>query len=247
MRIDILTTFPGMFLGPFQESIIARSVQARLVEIQLYNLRDFTNNRHRKTDDTQFGGGSGMVMNALPIIQCVEHICQQFPSVQQRRVVFLSPQGRPFNQALAKRLSMLKQLILVCGHYKGFDERAIEHLQAESISIGDYVLSGGEIPAIVLTDAVVRLLPGAVGSFDSIEEDSFYEGLLDAPRYTRPRNVRGLKVPEVLLSGNHGEIEEWRFRQSLERTRTRRPDLYQQWIEKHQDDRGAESDPMKSQ
>lgn len=233
MRIDILTVFPEMFQGPLDFSIVSRAVRSGIVEIQIHDLRDFTESPQRKTDDTQFGGGSGMLMNALPIIRGVEAVQSIESEAEKTRTIFLSAAGTPLTQELARELSLSEQLILVCGHYKGVDQRAIEYLNGEEISIGDYVLSGGELPAMVLADAIVRLLPGAVGSLDSVEEDSFYEGLLEAPRYTRPQDVRGLGVPEVLLSGDHAAIDEWRLETSLERTRKHRPDLYRKWTEEH--------------
>jgi len=233
MRIDILTTFPEMFQGPFDSSIIHRAVQAGIVEIQIHHLREFTESPQFKTDDAQFGGGSGMVMTALPIIRGAEAVKDIELPEDQVRTVFLSAAGKSLTQPLARELSLASQLILVCGHYKGVDERAIEYLNAEEISIGDYVLSGGEIPAMVMVDAVVRLLPGAVSSLDSVEEDSFYDGLLDSPRYTRPSELRGLAVPDVLTSGDHAKIDEWRYEQALKRTKDRRPDLYEKWMKEH--------------
>lgn len=220
MRIDIFTTFPAMFAGPFDASIIRRAREAGIVDIRVHNLRDYTNDRHRKTDDRQFGGGGGMVMKALPIIRAVEA-----QRGAEGRVVFLSPAGRLLTQSLVCELAAAPQLLLVCGHYKGYDERAVVLTGGEEISIGDYVLSGGELPAMLLVDAIVRWLPGAVGSMDSVVEDSFVEPLLDCPRYTQPRVVRGLEVPEPLLSGHHARIERWRREQALARTRQRRPDL----------------------
>lgn len=222
MRIDILTTFPGMFSGPFDASIVRRSREAGIVDLRVHNLRDYTRDPHRKTDDQQFGGGPGMVMKALPIVEAVEA-----NRIDGGRVVFLSPSGRLLSQQRIIEFAALPQLILVCGHYKGYDERAVALCCGEEWSIGDYVLSGGEIPAMVVVDAVVRWLPGAVHAIDSVYEDAFVQGLLDSPRYTRPQVVRGLAVPEELVSGHHARIAAWRREQALLRTRQRRPDLLQ--------------------
>jgi len=224
MRFQILTTFPEMFQGPLSESMLRKAQEEGLVEIQVHNLRDWTHDRHRSTDDTQFGGGEGMVMLAEPIIEAVEDLRQRHPGGS--RVIFLTPQGRPFDQQTARELAREEELILVCGHYKGVDERVVEYLRPDEISIGDYILTGGELPAMVMIDAVARLVPGVVGDFGSVASDSFHEeSVLDCPRYTRPQEVRGLRVPEVLLSGNHAEIERWRQAERLRRTRERRPDL----------------------
>lgn len=224
IRFQILTTFPEMFQGPFNESMLRKAQDAGLVEIGIHNLRDWTQDRHRSTDDIQYGGGEGMVMLAEPIIEAVEAVQQRHPG--RSRVILLTPQGRLFDQALARRLAEEEELILICGHYKGVDERVVEYLQPDEISIGDYILTGGELAAMVLVDATARLVPGVVGDFGSVASDSFHEEfLLDCPRYTRPQEVRGLRVPEVLLSGHHAEIERWRQSERLRRTRDRRPDL----------------------
>lgn len=233
MRIDVLTTFPNMFTGPLDESIVKRAIESNIVSIQIHNLREYTESPQGKTDDAQFGGGSGMIMTPLPIIRAAEALRDIALSPDSILTIFPSAAGRPLDQALARKLSLNKQLIFVCGHYKGVDERSIEYLNGQEISIGDYVLSGGELPAMVMIDAIVRLLPGAVGSFDSVEEDSFYDGLLDAPRYTRPQEVRGLEVPDVLTTGNHAKIQQWRHQEALRRTEERRPDLYEKWMKEH--------------
>lgn len=223
-RFQILTTFPEMFQGPFSESMLRKAQEAGLVDIQLHNLRDWTRDRHRSTDDLQYGGGEGMVMLAEPIIEAVEDLQKRHGGPS--RTILLTPQGRPFDQRLARRLAEEEELILVCGHYKGVDERVVEYLRPDEISIGDYILTGGELAAMVLVDAVTRLVPGVVGDFGSVTSDSFHEEfLLDCPRYTRPQEVRGLRVPDVLVSGNHAEIERWRRAERLRRTRERRPDL----------------------
>jgi tRNA (guanine37-N1)-methyltransferase len=221
MRIDALTLFPAMFAGPFAESIIARAVKSGLVEIRIHNLRDWTTDRHRTVDDKPFGGGAGMVLKPEPLFKAIEALRAGPESI----VVLLSPQGAPLRQSLVADLAAQEHLILVCGHYEGVDERVIEHAVDREVSIGDYVLSGGELPAMVVVDAVVRLLPGALGSPESAGDESHTTGLLEYPHYTRPADFRGWKVPDVLVSGHHGEVERWRRAQALERTRRRRPDL----------------------
>lgn len=223
MRIDILTIFPAMFRGPFDESIVKRAADKGLVEIQIHDIRDHATDRHRTVDDYPHGGGPGMVMKPEPLFAAVEDVRGQ--ATGQGPVILLTPQGRLLNQEIAEELARQERLILVCGHYEGVDERVHEHLATDEISIGDYVLSGGELAAMVLVDAVVRQIPGVLGSPLATAEDSFAQGLLEYPQYTRPAEFRGLKVPEVLLSGDHGEIARWRRRQSLLRTARRRPDL----------------------
>jgi tRNA (guanine37-N1)-methyltransferase len=223
MRIDILTIFPGMFRGPFEESIVKRAVASGLVQIFLHDIRDYASDRHRTVDDYPYGGGQGMVMKPEPLFAAVEDV--QGQASEQGPVVLLTPQGRLFDQAVAVELARHDRLILICGHYEGVDARVHEHLATDEISIGDYVLSGGELAAMVVVDAVVRQIPGALGSPLSSADDSFAQGLLEYPQYTRPADFRGMSVPEVLLSGNHGEIARWRRQQSLLRTARRRPDL----------------------
>jgi len=221
MRIDILTLFPNMFSGPFNESIIKRAIDRQLVSIVIHNLRDYTSDRHRIVDDYPYGGGPGMVLKPEPLFAAVEAIKGEV----QTPVILLTPQGRLFDQRAAEELATYDQMILICGHYEGVDERVREHLVSDEISIGDYVLSGGELAAMVVVDAVVRQLPGALGSEASAGEDSHASGLLEYPQYTRPQVFRGWGVPEVLLSGNHAKIARWRREQSLLRTLRRRPDL----------------------
>jgi tRNA (guanine37-N1)-methyltransferase len=226
MRIEVLTLFPEMFESPLGHSILKRAQDAGIVEIVLTNIRDFSKDKHKKVDDRPYGGGPGMVMMCQPVFDCFEQVEKQSP--EKARVILLSPQGKPFTQKLAAELSNEKRLILISGHYEGFDERIKTGLGAEQISIGDYVLSGGELAAMVIIDAVVRLLPGALGDEGSAEDETFSElagGGLEYPQYTRPEDFREMKVSEVLLSGHHGEIEKWRRKQSLERTRQNRPDL----------------------
>jgi tRNA (guanine37-N1)-methyltransferase len=222
MRFDIITIFPEIFRGVFEFGIIRRAVEAGLIEIMVHDLRDYTHDRHRQTDDRPFGGGAGMVMKPEPLFRAVEAITA---GRNEARVILLSPQGRLFDQREAEQLSRPGRLVLICGRYEGVDERVVEHLVTDEVSIGDYVLSGGEIPAMVLVDAITRLLPGALGCGESAERESFSSGLLDYPHYTRPAEYRGMKVPDVLLGGNHAEIEKWRRRKSLEKTARSRPDL----------------------
>lgn len=226
MRIDVLTLFPEVFKEIFGSSIIQRAQQKGLLEIFLSNIRDFAKDKYGSVDDKPYGGGPGMVMMCQPIFDCLEHVEAAVP-IKGRRVL-LTPQGEPFKQSLAYELAGEERLILIAGHYEGFDERIRVGLQPLEISIGDYILSGGEIPAMVIVDAVTRLLPGALGDEESTKEESFNSGLLEYPQYTRPQEFRGLEVPEVLLSGNHKRIEEWRTEQGKERTRFRRPDLLAQ-------------------
>ncbi len=232
MRIDILTLFPGMFAGPFDESIVARARAAGLVDVHLHNLRDWTSDRHRTVDDYPYGGGAGMLLKPEPLFAAIESV-----RGTTGHVVLLTPQGRVFRQDAAADLAARAHLVLVCGHYEGVDERVREHAVDGEVSIGDYVLSGGELPAMVVVDAVVRLLPGALGSSQSTAEESHSAGLLEYPQYTRPAEFRGWRVPDVLLSGNHGAIARWRLEQARRRTAVRRPDM----AEKAADILGPES------
>jgi len=220
VRIDILTLFPGLFHGAFDESIVKRAREKGLVEIYIHDIRDYTHDKHRKVDDRPFGGGPGMILKPEPVFECVEKI-----GAEGCPLIYLTPQGERFSQKKAEELSRRERLILLCGHYEEIDERIRTALVAEEISIGDYVLSNGEIPAMVVVDCVVRLIPGVLGDPQSAEEESFADGLLDYPQYTRPAEFRGMKVPEVLVSGNHQEIREWRKEKALERTKRARPDL----------------------
>jgi tRNA (guanine37-N1)-methyltransferase len=222
MRFDILTLFPNMFFSPLQESILGKAIEKGLIQIQTINIRHFTLDKHRVVDDIPYGGGQGMVMKVEPIARAIESIKVENPSVW---TVYLTPQGKPFNQDLARRLSTQPHLILLCGRYEGVDERVRELFIDEEISIGDYVLTGGELPAMVLIDAVSRFIPGVLGSDHSAEEDSFFNFLLEYPQFTRPFDFKGSCVPEVLLSGNHSAISLWRRKEALRRTSLRRPDL----------------------
>ena len=228
MRFDIVTIFPEIFRGVFEFGIIRRALESRLIEIAVHDLRDYTEDRHRSVDDRPFGGGAGMVMKAEPLFRAVEDIKPK--AAAPVRVILLSPQGMLLKQAIAEELAAIERVILICGRYEGVDERVAEHLADQELSIGDYVLSGGEIPAMVLIDSVTRLLPGALGCEGSTVRESFSEGdewpgLLDYPQYTRPAEFRGWETPEVLLGGHHGEVERWRRRKALEKTIVCRPDL----------------------
>jgi len=226
MRIDVLTLFPQMFESPLSCSILKRACEKEAVEIVLTNIRDFAVDKYKKVDDKPYGGGAGMVMMPGPVFASFEYV--QKLSAEAGRVILLTPQGQPFNQSKAVELSREKRLILISGRYEGFDERIRIGLNAEQVSIGDYVLSGGELAAMVIIDAVVRLLPGVLGDDQSAKDDSFEDGLLEYPQYTRPDVFRDMKVPEVLLSGDHGQIAQWRRQQALERTKKWRPDLMAQ-------------------
>jgi len=223
MRIDVLTLFPEMFASPMAYSIPKRACDKGLLELCLTNIRDFAEGSYNKVDDTPYGGGPGMVMKPGPVVACFEHV-QKLSEIKPRTII-LSPQGRRLDQELVRQLSTEQRLILIAGRYEGFDERIIAALDAEQVSVGDYVLSGGELGAMVIIDAVARLLKGALGDDESTTEESFSDGLLEYPHYTRPVEFRGMKVPEVLLSGDHKKIAEWRRQQSVDRTRKHRPDL----------------------
>jgi tRNA (guanine37-N1)-methyltransferase len=222
MRIDIITIFPEMFQGPFDHSIIKRARQKKLVDIHLHQLRDFASGKHKKVDDYAFSGGAGMVMMIEPVVKAVEWLQSQR---KYDEIIYTSPDGELLDQPMANSLSTLENIIILCGHYKGIDERIREHIITKEISIGNYVLSGGELAAAVITDALVRLIPGVLGNEVSALTDSFQNNLLSPPVYTRPRDFRGWKVPEVLLSGNERLIEEWKYEQALKRTGKRRPGL----------------------
>ena len=219
-RLDIITIFPAMYNGPFDESIVKRAREKGCIEINLVDLREFTHDRHRSVDDRPYGGGAGMLMKPEPIFEAVDTL-----RTPQSRIVLLSPQGQQFQQQHAEELAEAPHLIFICGHYEGVDERVRIGLADLELSIGDYILSNGNLAAMVVVDAIVRLLPGALGCEESAVKESFSDGLLEYPQYTRPDEYRGMRVPEILLSGDHAAIETWRLKMATERTRTRRPDL----------------------
>ncbi|MEQ8199240.1 MAG: tRNA (guanosine(37)-N1)-methyltransferase TrmD [Clostridiaceae bacterium] len=220
MKIDILTLFPDMF-SIFNHSIIGRAKENNILSVNAINIRDFSDNKHKKVDDYPYGGGAGMVMNVQPIASALEHAKKSNPG----KVIFLGPRGVTFNQALAKELSKEESLIFICGHYEGIDERAYKYIDME-ISLGDFVLTGGEMACIPIVDSIARLIPGVLGKEESFQDESFYDGLLEYPQYTRPEDYHGDKVPQVLLSGHHENIRKWRRKMSLEVTREKRPDLF---------------------
>jgi tRNA (guanine37-N1)-methyltransferase len=222
MRFDIITVLPGLLESPFAHSILQRAQKKGLTEIHVHNLRDYSTQKQKSVDDYQYGGGSGMVMTIEPFAACIEKLKAER---EYDEIIFMSPDGETLNQAMANQMSSLQNVMILCGHYKGIDQRIRDLFVTREISIGDYVLSGGELPAAILVDALVRLIPGVLSDETSALSDSFQDGLLDAPVYTRPADWKGYKVPDILLSGNTPEIEKWRFEQALERTRKRRPDL----------------------
>lgn len=222
MKIDILTLFPEMFHGVLDASIIGRAREKGKLEVKLWDIRDFATNKHRRVDDYPYGGGPGMVMSPQPLFDCLNHVLKD---ADDPRVIYFSPQGKTLTQTGAKEYAKLSHMVLLCGHYEGIDQRVIDRFVDEEISIGDYVLTGGELPAMVFVDCVIRLVPGVLGSHLSAEDESFTGGLLEYPQYTRPQTYECMDVPEILLSGHHGEIEKWRKKESLKNTLTKRPDL----------------------
>ncbi|MDR3306106.1 MAG: tRNA (guanosine(37)-N1)-methyltransferase TrmD [Endomicrobium sp.] len=230
MRIDILTIFPAMLQGALTESLIGKALQNKILDINLVNIRSFSKDKHKKVDDKPFGGGAGMVMKPEPLYDAIKGVGVKKKNRYYKKpyakpcVIYMSPQGKPLNNEIVKSLARFKHLVIVCGHYEGIDERVMNYVD-EEISIGDYVLTGGEIPAMVLIDSVARMLPGVVKEESSVTNDSFYNGLLDYPHYTRPAVFKGHKVPDILLSGEHRKIEEWRRKEAYKRTKERRPDL----------------------
>lgn len=237
VRFHVLTLFPGMFEGPFSESIIARARRNGLVEISVYGLRDYAHDRHRTVDDYPFGGGGGMVMKPEPLFEGVESVRATASVGEDAPTVLLSPQGRTLTQSIVEELAGYREMLLVCGRYEGVDERVTKHLATDEISVGDYVLGGGELAAMIVIEAVCRLIPGVVGSIESVQDDSFTTGLLQHPQYTRPDDFRGWRVPDVLTSGNHADVDRWRREESLRRTYERRPELLDS-AELSDDDRG---------
>lgn len=233
MRIDILTLFPEMCEVVLNESIVGRARKNQLVELYCHNIRDYAFNKHRRVDDAPYGGGKGMVMQAEPIFQCYQAVCNQSNLSQKPYVIYLSPQGNVLTQQKSIAYSQMDHIILLCGHYEGVDERVIEAIVDEEVSIGDYVLTGGELPALVLTDSIVRLCDGVLSDAECFEQESHYHGLLEYPQYTRPEVWQERTVPEILLSGHHANIEKWKLQQSLDRTKQKRIDLFEEYIAKN--------------
>jgi tRNA (guanine37-N1)-methyltransferase len=229
MRIDVITGFPRLFEGPLTESIVKRAREAGHVEIVVHDLRDYTHDRHRSIDDSPYGGGAGMVLRAEPIFECVEALQAERPYDE---ILLTTPTGAMWSQEMANEMSMRTNLIMICGHYKGVDQRVVDALVTREVSIGDYVLTGGELAAMVMIDSMVRLVPGVIGDGESLLTDSFMTGLLDCPQYTRPPKYRGMEVPEVLQGGDHKRIAAWRELRAMEITEARRPDLYAAWMER---------------
>ena len=233
VRAHVMTLFPEMIEQAMNTSIMGRAMADGLISLQVMNIRDYTLNKHGKVDDYPYGGGAGMVMEAEPIYRCYEQICSE--AGKRPRVIYLTPQGDVFSQKIAKDFSKEDVLVFLCGHYEGVDERVLEEIVTDCVSIGDYVLTGGELPALVMMDAIARLVPGVLNNEESAETESFSDGLLEYPQYTRPVEILGRRVPDVLMSGHHEKINEWRKEQSIMRTRERRPDLYKSWLENNSD------------
>lgn len=225
MKFDVMTLFPDMVKGVLSESIIGRAQNGGLIEVDCHNIRDFSVDKHRKTDDTPYGGGVGMVMTCQPIYDCYENIVKSIPEENKKRVIYMSPKGQIFSHDKAKELSQYDNLIFLCGHYEGVDQRVLDLIVDEEISIGDYVVTGGEIPACIVIDAVSRLLDGVLASSECYEGESVASGILEYPQYTKPREFRGREVPEILLSGDHGKIDRWRLEEAVKITRERRPEM----------------------
>lgn len=234
MNFHIMTLFPEMVLAGLSDSIIGRAKEKGLIDVEAVNIRDFAFNKHNKVDDYTYGGGAGMLMQAEPVYLCYEDIKKR--TGKKTRVIYLTPQGRVFDQEMAKELAAEDDLILLCGHYEGIDERVLEEIVTDNVSVGDYVLTGGEIPAMLIVDAVARLVPGVLSNSDSPEYESFGDGLLEYPQYSRPEVWHDRKVPEILLSGDHAKVDKYRHEQSLLRTKERRPDLYEEYIKNHPDE-----------
>ncbi|ARJ27600.1 tRNA (guanosine(37)-N1)-methyltransferase TrmD [Staphylococcus lugdunensis] len=237
MKIDYLTLFPEMFEGVLNHSILKRAQDKGIINANTINFRDYAVNKHNQVDDYPFGGGQGMVLKPEPVFNAMKDIQHN----DETRVILMCPQGRPFTQKIAQELSSTEHIVFICGHYEGYDERIREHLVTDEISMGDYVLTGGELPAMTMTDAIVRLIPGVLGNQQSHQDDSFSDGLLEFPQYTRPREFQGMTVPDVLLSGNHAHIEKWRHKQKLIRTYLKRPDLLMAYPLSEQDKEIIES------
>lgn len=233
IHFHILTLFPEMVMQGLNTSILGKAIERQYIAIEAVNIRDYTQNKHGKVDDYTYGGGAGMLMQAQPVYDAYQAVTGKMASEKKKRVIYVTPQGQTFHQRLAQELAQEEELIFLCGHYEGIDERVLEEIVTDEISIGDYVLTGGELPAMVMIDAIARLVPGVLHNGESAVTESFDNGLLEYPQYSRPEVWHDKKVPEVLLSGNHAKVEEWRLKQSLERTRQRRPDLYEAYMTAH--------------
>lgn len=229
----ILTLFPDMVMQGLHTSILGRAVDRGDIAIEAVNIRDFTTDKHGKVDDYTYGGGAGMLMQAQPVFDACQSVIDRIGQDRPRRVIYVTPQGKPFHQAMAKELSMEEELIFLCGHYEGIDERVLEEIVTDEVSLGDYVLTGGELAAMVMVDAIARLVPGVLHNEESAETESFGDGLLEYPQYSRPEIWHGKRVPEILLSGDHAKVDAWRLEQALLRTKERRPDLYEKYMEAH--------------
>lgn len=235
MNFHILTLFPEMVLQGLKTSIIGKACEKGILSVNAVNIRDFTENKHKKVDDYTYGGGAGMLMQAQPVYDAFLHVMDQIKTKQRPRVIYVTPQGKVFRQSMAKELAEEKDLIFLCGHYEGIDERVLEEIVTDYISIGDYVLTGGELPAMVMIDSISRMVPGVLSNQESGETESFSGNLLEYPQYSRPEVWNGKRVPEVLLSGHHKNIQKWRLEKSIERTKERRPDLYQKYINEQEE------------
>ncbi len=233
MKIHIMTLFPDMVMNGLNTSILARAMEKGLLEIDAVNIRDYTLDKHKKVDDYTYGGGAGMLMQAQPVYDCHAAIAAKQRTGQRIRTIYVTPQGEPFHQQMAKELSKEEELIFLCGHYEGIDERVLEEVVTDYVSIGDYVLTGGELPAMVMVDAIARLVPGVLNNSDSAQTESFSDDLLEYPQYSRPEVWHDKGVPEILLSGDHAKVDAWRLEQAIERTRLRRPDLYEKYMAEH--------------
>lgn len=235
MKFHIMTLFPEMVMAGLSESITGRAIDKGILDIQAVNIRDFADNKYKHVDDYTYGGGAGMLMQPEPVFQAYQSIVAKQETPRKTRVLYMTPQGTPFNQSMAEELAKEDELVLLCGHYEGIDERVLEEIVTDYVSIGDFVLTGGELPAMMIVDAVSRLVPGVLGHDESALYESFYDGLLEYPQYTRPETWHDKKVPDVLLSGHHKNIADWRYEMSLERTKERRPDLFSSYLETHEE------------
>ncbi|MBO5261810.1 MAG: tRNA (guanosine(37)-N1)-methyltransferase TrmD [Clostridia bacterium] len=236
MRFDIMTLFPDVVKCVLESSIIGRAQQNGYITVQAHDIRDYTLNKHKKTDDTPYGGGKGMLMATQPICDCFEAVRKNYKDGEKTRVIYASPRGRVFNHEIAMELSRYDNIVILCGHYEGVDQRVIDEIVDEELSVGDYVLTGGEIPACIMVDATARLVPGVLSDKECYEKESIASGLLEYPQYTRPAVFHGKEVPQVLLSGHHENIDTWRLEKSLELTKERRPDLYERYVREHEDE-----------